>query len=163
MKLKKIFFSRTSWPILTKLRTMQPWVMRTQVFFSNEGPHLFPKGNNYQHDDYMCLLIWTVFSGERCSPCASCTGIPSPFSESLDLPLMGGLSRFFQQLATRSHEVIKCEGYEIYEIYSYVHPNFPLRWLGLYISWILKCSYHFKAFIIYLMNINNLKQFLPFL
>ena len=27
------------------------------------------------HDNQMCLLIWTVFSGEGCGPCASCLKI----------------------------------------------------------------------------------------
>ena len=44
--LKKIFFSRTSWPISTKLGTMHPLVKVIQVC-SNEGPYLFPRGDNY--------------------------------------------------------------------------------------------------------------------
>ena len=43
----KIFFSKTTWPISTKLGTMYPWVMRTQVCW-NEGPHLFSRGDNYE-------------------------------------------------------------------------------------------------------------------
>ena len=43
----KIFFSWTTGLISTKLGTMHPWVKGIQVC-SNEGPHPFPRGNNYQ-------------------------------------------------------------------------------------------------------------------
>ena len=43
----KIFFSRTTGPISTKLGTMHPWVKGFQVC-SNEEPHPFPRGDNYQ-------------------------------------------------------------------------------------------------------------------
>ena len=46
-QLLKIFFSRTAWPILTKLSTKYHWVKGIQVC-SNEGPCPFPKGNNYK-------------------------------------------------------------------------------------------------------------------
>ena len=42
----KIFFSRTTEPISTKLFTKHPWVKGIQVC-SNEGPHPFPRGDNY--------------------------------------------------------------------------------------------------------------------
>ena len=42
---KKIFFSRTTGPISTKLGTMPPWVIRNQVC-SNKGPRPFPMGDN---------------------------------------------------------------------------------------------------------------------
>ena len=41
----KIFFSRTPWTIWTKLGTKHPWVHGIQVC-SNEGPRLFPRGDN---------------------------------------------------------------------------------------------------------------------
>ena len=41
----KIFFSRTTGPISTKLVTMHPWVKGIQVY-SNEGPSPFPWGDN---------------------------------------------------------------------------------------------------------------------
>ena len=41
----KIFFSRITEPISTKLGTKHPWVKRNQVC-SNEGPCPFPKGDN---------------------------------------------------------------------------------------------------------------------
>ena len=44
-QLLKIFFSRTTGPILTKLGTKYPWVKGIQVC-SNEGPHSSPRGDN---------------------------------------------------------------------------------------------------------------------
>ena len=43
----KIFFSRTTEPISTKLNTKHYWVNGIQVC-SNEGPRPFPRGDNYQ-------------------------------------------------------------------------------------------------------------------
>ena len=43
----KIFFSRTTEPISTKLGTKHPWVKGIQVC-SNEGPRPFPRGDNYE-------------------------------------------------------------------------------------------------------------------
>ena len=43
----KIFFSRTTGPISTKLSTKHPCVKGIQ-FFSNEGPYPFPRGDNYE-------------------------------------------------------------------------------------------------------------------
>ena len=43
----KIFCSRTTGPISTKLGTKHPWVKGSQVC-SNEGPCPFPKGENYE-------------------------------------------------------------------------------------------------------------------
>ena len=40
-------FSRTTGPISTKFGTVHPWVKGSQVC-SNEGPHLFPGGDNYK-------------------------------------------------------------------------------------------------------------------
>ena len=46
-KIKKIFFSRTTEPISTKRCTKHPWVQGNQVC-SNEGPHPFQRGDNYE-------------------------------------------------------------------------------------------------------------------
>ena len=46
-KILKIFFSRTTRPISTKLGTNDLWVKGIQVC-SYEGSRLFPKGDNYQ-------------------------------------------------------------------------------------------------------------------
>jgi hypothetical protein len=43
--LLKIFFSRTTGPILTRLDTNYPYVERIQVC-SNEGDNPFPRGDN---------------------------------------------------------------------------------------------------------------------
>ena len=43
----KIFFSRTTLPISTKLGTKYSWVKGIQVY-SNEGPRPFPRGDNYE-------------------------------------------------------------------------------------------------------------------
>ena len=43
----KVFFSRTTGPISTKLCTKHPWVKGIQVC-SNEGPRPFPRGDNYE-------------------------------------------------------------------------------------------------------------------
>ena len=43
----KIFFSRTAWPISTKLGTKHPWVLGIQVW-PNEGQHPFPRVDNYE-------------------------------------------------------------------------------------------------------------------
>ena len=84
----KIFYSRTTRSISTKFGTKHSWVMKTQVC-SNEGPCPYPRVDNYKiakimgffssflnqhYDNHMCLLIWTVFSGERCGPWASLLG-----------------------------------------------------------------------------------------
>ena len=44
-KYLKVFFFRTIGPISHKLDTKHPWIMRIQVC-SNEGPHIFPRGDN---------------------------------------------------------------------------------------------------------------------
>ena len=77
----KIFFSRTNGPISTKLGTKSPWVKGIQVC-ANERPCPFRRGDNYKIAKNtsmkfkikikMCLLIWAIFSGERCGPWASC-------------------------------------------------------------------------------------------
>ena len=46
-QLLKIFFSRTTGSILTKLGTKHPWVKGIQVY-SNEGPRPFPRADNYE-------------------------------------------------------------------------------------------------------------------
>ena len=43
----KIFFSRTTEPISTNFGTKHPWIKGNQVC-SNEGPHPFPRGHNYE-------------------------------------------------------------------------------------------------------------------
>ena len=43
----KIFSSRNTEPIWTKLGTKHPWMKGIQVC-SNEGPRLFPRGDNYE-------------------------------------------------------------------------------------------------------------------
>ena len=43
----KVFFSRSTEPISTKLGTTHSWVMRTHVC-SNKGPNFFSKGDNYE-------------------------------------------------------------------------------------------------------------------
>ena len=46
----KIFFSRTTVLILTKLGTKHPWVKGIQVC-SNEGPRPFPRGDTYTNSE----------------------------------------------------------------------------------------------------------------
>ena len=65
-KLKKKFFSRTTWPISTKLGTMYPWVMRTLVCW-NEGPHLFSRGDNYEIAKIQ-WKNWKVFFSRTARP-----------------------------------------------------------------------------------------------
>ena len=43
----KLFFSRTTKPITTKICTKHSWAKGIQVF-TNEGPHPFPGGDNYE-------------------------------------------------------------------------------------------------------------------
>ena len=43
----KFLFSRTAGPISSKLGTNYSWLKGIQVY-SNEGPHLFPRGDNYE-------------------------------------------------------------------------------------------------------------------
>ena len=52
MKLKKIFFSRTTEPISTKIGTKNPWVKGIQVC-SNEEPCPSPRGDNNEIAKYM--------------------------------------------------------------------------------------------------------------
>ena len=78
----KIFFSKTTGPISTKLDTKHPWVKGTQGFYI-KGPFNYQKGDdvfflskstlwyNYCFGQ-MCLLIWTGFSSERCNPWTCC-------------------------------------------------------------------------------------------
>ena len=74
----KILFSRTTEPISTKLGTKHPWVKG--IKFCSKKNHLilikiinvFFSYLNQYYDIIMYLLIWTVFSGERCGPWASC-------------------------------------------------------------------------------------------
>ena len=48
----KIFFSRTTGQISTKLGTMHSWIKGSQDF-SNEGPYPFPRGDNYEITKYI--------------------------------------------------------------------------------------------------------------
>ena len=61
-KFKKIF-SRTTGPISIKLGTRHHWMMRIQVC-SNEGSHLFPRGDNYERAK-IHLKIEKAFSPEK--------------------------------------------------------------------------------------------------
>ena len=60
----KIFFSRTTGPIATKLATNQPWVMIIQVY-ENEGLHPFPMGDNYE----IVKIHWQKLQ-KKSPPCA---------------------------------------------------------------------------------------------
>ena len=51
-----IFFSRITRPISTKLGTKHPWVKGIQVC-TNKGPHLFPRGDNYEISKIHCRLL----------------------------------------------------------------------------------------------------------
>ena len=42
-----MFFSRTTWPLSTKLVTLHPWVKGIQVWL-NEGPNPFPRRDYYK-------------------------------------------------------------------------------------------------------------------
>ena len=73
-------FSRTTEPILTKLGTMDLWVKEIQVC-SNEEPfnsHMIDNGFfllliSVKIQSYLLtILIWTVFSSDRCGPWVSC-------------------------------------------------------------------------------------------
>jgi hypothetical protein len=46
--LKKIFFSRTSWPISIKLGISHPWVKEI-LNCSNKGPGLLQRGDNHKN------------------------------------------------------------------------------------------------------------------
>jgi hypothetical protein len=46
--LKKIFFSRTSWPISIKLGINHPWVMGI-INCSNKGPGFLQRGDNHRN------------------------------------------------------------------------------------------------------------------
>ena len=47
MKFIKIYFSRTTWPISTKLGTLHPWMKVIQIFFKWRATP-FPRGDNYK-------------------------------------------------------------------------------------------------------------------
>ena len=51
-----IFFSRITMLISNKLNTNFPWVMGIQVC-SNEGPRLFPMGDNYEIAKIHCKIL----------------------------------------------------------------------------------------------------------
>ena len=46
----KIFYSRTTGPISTKLGTKHPWVKGIQVY-TNEVLSLFPRGDNFKNSE----------------------------------------------------------------------------------------------------------------
>jgi hypothetical protein len=48
LKFKKIFFSRTSWPISIKLGISHPWV-KGIINFQNKGPCPLQRGDNYKN------------------------------------------------------------------------------------------------------------------
>ena len=52
----KIFFSRTTEPISTKLGTKHPWVKWIQVC-SNDGPSPFPRGDNYKNSENTLMKL----------------------------------------------------------------------------------------------------------
>jgi hypothetical protein len=57
----KIFFSRTFWPILTRLGTNHPWVKGIQIF-SKEGASHFPRGDNSERVKIHWKSLKTFFS-----------------------------------------------------------------------------------------------------
>ena len=59
----KIFFSKTTEPISTKLGTMHPWVKGIQ-FCSNEGPRTFPRGDNFKwkHVKFIAYSRTSIYS-----------------------------------------------------------------------------------------------------
>ena len=52
----KIFFSRTTWPISIENGIKHPWVKGIQIC-SNEGPRLFPRGDNWE----VLEINWQLF------------------------------------------------------------------------------------------------------
>ena len=80
VKLKEIFFSRTTVSISTNFCVKHILVKGIKVC-SNEEPVNFQNVDNgvfssldqrYDEIIWLSLLIWPVFSGERCGPWASC-------------------------------------------------------------------------------------------
>ena len=69
--------SSTTGSISTNLCAKHIWVKGIPVGSNEETFHSQNVDNgfsslNQRYDKIMCLLIWTVFSGERCGPWASC-------------------------------------------------------------------------------------------
>ena len=64
----KISFSRTTWPISTKLVTMHPWVKGIQVCL-NEGPNpiRFPGGDYYKNSENTLTKLKKISSPEPLS------------------------------------------------------------------------------------------------
>ena len=73
----KIFDSKTTRPVSTKLGTKHPYVKGTQAF-TNKGPFDSQKGDNdffpfNQHDGiHIALRKCVCFSGEQCGSWATC-------------------------------------------------------------------------------------------
>ena len=78
----KIFFSRTTEPILTKFSTKHPWVMKTQVC-SNEVPCPFLKVDNYKIGK-IHWQIWKIFFRTTC-PISTKLGTMSPWVMSIQV------------------------------------------------------------------------------
>ena len=73
-----IFFSRTTVPISTKLNTKHPWVMVIQVC-SNEGPRIFPRGNNYEIAKYIDEILKKIFYSRITGPISITLGTKHPW------------------------------------------------------------------------------------
>ena len=79
-----IFFSRTTGPISTKLGTKHPRVKGIQVC-SNEGPHPFPRGDNYTNSEntlkkFKNLLLQNYWANPWVKGIQVCSNEgPSPF------------------------------------------------------------------------------------
>ena len=65
----KIFFSRTTGPISTKLGINYPWVKRIEIN-SNQGLCPFPRGNNYKIE-IIHWQIWKIFFSRTTRPIQS--------------------------------------------------------------------------------------------
>ena len=90
----KIFFSNTTGLISTKLGTKHPWAKRILVF-SNEGPHPFPRGDDYEIAK-MNWLNLKILSSRATRPISTQLGTKHPWVKETQVCLNEG-THFFSK------------------------------------------------------------------
>ena len=85
-----IFVSSTTEPISTKLVRKHPWMKGIQ-FFSNEGPHPFPRGDNYKKSRN---TMTKIFLQNNCSNFNQTNGKTHPWMKGFQICSNEGPSRF---------------------------------------------------------------------
>ena len=136
----KIFFYRTTGPISTKLNTKHPWVKGIQVC-SNEGPHLFPRGHNYE----IVKIHWRnlkIFFSRTTGPISTQFGTKHPWVKEIQVcsneePINSQLIMFFSSL-NQYFDIIICVYW--FELFSQVSDVAHGPLVLFYIHWLKKTN-----------------------